>query len=427
MNRIITIQLFVIAVMLMSACNKEQDMVQHTSSEITFNITPKTGISTRSNAGRDPNTSQALQWVTDMRIYAFKKQTDDSNTYIYTQVTVDGAGTKQDYYSVPWSKGTKSKTYKITPRLEVGDTYVFLAVGLDDGKINFKDLNFTGKTLEEAALCLKDNLDCREVFVGKTDAMEIKANMGFNISLELNRIVAGVLGYFKNIPATYNGKEVKSIKVRLYTNKNTQQCLVLPNSTKIEDGAVSNNTILDISLLGVGNKQTVVIGGKAVNVNVTIVNNIYQYQYYDWPADLAGIDIRVLNNTVLQSAFVMPVMAPAAKEYTIRVELCDAAGKALKFWNVYIDKMQDGDLDTNLLRYSILPNHYYSLGKKTSNGTSTDEPMDLSKDQEFVITVNPEWEDIHDMGITDPVNPPENDANLGGDINLDDDNWDGIN
>lgn len=79
----------------------------------------------------------------------------------------------------------------------------------------------------------------------------------------------------------------------------------------------------------------------------------------------------------------------------------------LKYWIVYIDIQQAGD-ETDLSKYSILPNHYYALGDKAQLGNDdvNDKPIDLSKDHEVVITVNPDWECIHDMEITPPTTPP---------------------
>lgn len=393
--------LLLLVTIMLSACTKEQDEIRHTTTEITFNLTPRAGISRA--GGRDPNTYENLQWVTDMRVYAFKKQSD--GTYLYTKVSVDENGTEKEYYPVDWVKGTGSQTYRIISKLEEKATYMFLAVGLDDGKLNFKDLDFTGKTLTEASICLKDNARCREVFAGKTThEVTIVANTGFNIPIELKRTVAGVRGYFKNIPATYNGQEVKSVKVTLHQKKNTRQILSSPKTTDIE--ALSDNTILDIPLPGVGQNQEVVVGGNKVMVDVSIVNNIYRFAYRGWPA---GEDVlKIQDHTVLSSAFLMPAKAPGGPaDNTLRIELCNAGGEMLKYWIVYIDIQQAGD-ETDLSKYSILPNHYYALGDKAQLGNDdvNDKPIDLSKDHEVVITVNPDWECIHDMEITPPTTPP---------------------
>ncbi len=415
----VAISLLFLAVMACS-CETERDAIRQNVPEITFRITPHAGV-TRS--GRDPNTSEALQWITDMRIYAFRQQADGS-TYTYTTVETDGTEGARNYYAVPWTLGTSVKNYTIRPRLAAGDTFIFLGVGLDAGGVNFEEPDFTGKTLPEAALYLKNNAACREVFAGQTASVTIPGDTGINTVLEIRRTVAGVLGYFTNIPATYNGQTVKSIALRLHTGKNTQVSLTAPYTGSVAAGTAGDDLVLNYLLPDPGN-STVTINGETVDVAVSVVNNLYRYAYSGWPA---GSDFRIADNSLIQSAFVMPVAAPVTGDHTLQLELRSAAGSVLKFWTIYIDKKQPGDADAALRLYSLLPNHYYALGTKTQPAADGDQPMDLSKDQEFAITVNPDWEAVHDMGITDPINPPQdNNTDVNGDVNLDDDLWDGIN
>ena len=53
--------------------------------------------------------------------------------------------------------------------------------------------------------------------------------------------------------------------------------------------------------------------------------------------------------------------------------------------------------------YSIVRNHLYTLGQKSSDNSTTDpdpdKPEDLSKNQDLVIKFNDNWEAINEMEI----------------------------
>lgn len=113
-------------------------------------------------------------------------------------------------------------------------------------------------------------------------------------------------------------------------------------------------------------------------------------------------------NSLLGGAFTLPKAAPVSGANTLCVELQDAAGVMLKAWNVKIDTKQAVDSDDSRKLYSLLANNLYSIGKKVQDGTTDpgeggggdeDKPADLSKDQEIVITVNPDWDAMHGMEL----------------------------
>lgn len=368
-----------------TSCSKDETSIQDAKgTELVFSLAPKAGL-TRADAGRDVYSSEALQYVTDMKVYAFKKNADGN--YVYTTVTtVETGNTPQSGYDVPWEQGDLKHEYKVTPKLTEGDVYKFLAVGLDADKTNFDEIVLDSKKIEEVVLAIKANSKCREAFAGVSEEITIPSSATqLKVNITLNRVVAGILGYFKNIPEKVADVDVKSIAVVMYTKPNTTVNL----TTKI--GAIPFLADTEKTLISL-----------AIPADATVKNGIYEFTQ-TLPQGVVAVA-----NSLLGGAFAMPMVAPTNGTYTLQVQLRNNAGDALKTWNVKIDTKQADDTDENLRLYSLKANHFYSIGKKVSDGSTEgpdpenpdpDQPTDLSKDQDIVITVNPNWETVHQMGI----------------------------
>ncbi len=369
----------VAAAMAFSSCSNEEAGVSETRGpELVFSLAPRAGL-TRADDGRDIYSSQALQYVEDMKVYAFKKNASDE--FVYTQVS-DINGNMLDAYVIPWTKGDAEHEYKITPKLNAGDVYKFLAVGLDSGKANFAALDLTGKKLEEVLLAVAAGGKTREAFAGVSAEMTVPdANTQMKADITLTRVVAGVMGYFKNIPAAVGGVAVNKVAVVLYTTPN--------NVVNLTTKAGSNNS----SALSQTLIELTVPAGAGTDAN----------GYYTFTQTLP-VGIATLENSLIGGVYAMPVAAPGSGTHTLKVEVQDAAGNILKEWNVKIDAQQTGDTDATKRLYSLIANHFYSIGKKVSDTSTTDpttpdEPADLSKNQDLVVTVNPDWETVHNMEL----------------------------
>lgn len=368
-----------------TSCSKDETSIQDAKgTELVFSLAPKAGL-TRADAGRDVYSSEALQYVTDMKVYAFKKNADGN--YVYTTVTtVETGNTPQSGYDIPWEKGDLKHEYKVTPKLEENDVYKFLAVGLDAGKTNFDELVLNDKKIEEIVLAIKASSKCREAFAGISEEITIPSSATqLKVNITLNRVVAGILGYFKNIPAKVADVDVKSVAVVMYTKPNTTVNL----TTKV--GSIPFSADTEKTLISL-----------AIPAGATVKDGIYEF------TQTVPARVKIVANSLIGGAFSMPMIAPTNGTYTLQVQLRDNGSKALKTWNVKIDTKQTGDTDDNLRLYSLKANHFYSIGKKVSDGSivgpdpekpDPDQPTDLSKDQDIVITVNPAWETVHQMGI----------------------------
>ena len=342
--------------------------------ELTFNFSVNSGEQTR--GGRPLYSSEALQQVNAMKVYVFKESGDD---YVYSE-EINGNNFGFNNSS---AQGTESHSYTLTDKLLDG-TYKFLAVGYEEGYgTTFKALTMTANTTKLSELLLELNAghNADEVFSGVSDAVTVSAtSTSFNVGVKLNRVVAGILGYFKNVPYQIeNGGKMVQVKHVLVNviKKGTSANLADRTAKGVDD---QKYTIIDIDMSGYSKD-----GG----------NN--------WYAVAAqSSDVATVENSVLQGAYSLPIAAVTSSN-TLEVVLTgESTSTVLKTFTV-----KEGE-DTD---FAINANHFYSLGQKktdddTNGGTpdpgtddDDDDPIDLSKDQIITITVNANWSAIHDLTI----------------------------
>lgn len=343
--------------------------------ELTFNFSVNSGEQTR--GGRPLYSSEALQQVNAMKVYVFK---ESEGEYVYSEEITDNGNFGFNNNSS--AQGTESHSYTLTNKLADG-TYKFLAVGYeDDYSTTFKALTMAPNTtkLSELLLELNDSKNADEVFSGVSDPVTVSAtSTSFNVGVKLNRVVAGILGYFKNVPYEIeNGGNMVRVKHVLVNviKKGTSAKL----ADRTANGVESKYTIIDIDMSRYSKDGN---------------NNWYAVT----PQSGA---VATVANSVLQGAYSLPIAA-VTDNNTLEVVLTgDDRSTVLKTF-----KVKDGESSV----FAINANHFYSLGQKMTNddtnggtpGPDTDddddEPIDLSKDQIITITVNAEWTDIHNLTI----------------------------
>lgn len=343
--------------------------------ELTFNFSVNSGEQTR--GGRPLYSSEALQQVNAMKVYVFKESGDD---YVYSEeITDDG---NFGFNNNSSAQGTESHSYTLTNKLADGK-YKFLAVGYEEGYgATFKALTMEPTTkLSELLLELNAGNNADEVFSGVSDPVTVSAtSTSFNVGVELHRVVAGILGYFKNVPYEIeNGGKMVQVKHVLVNvvKKGTSAKLADRTANGVED----KYTIIDIDMNGYSKDGD---------------NNWYHVDAQ------SGGAVATVANSVLKGAYSLPIAA-VTDDNTLEVVLTgDDRSTVLKTF-----KVKDGDSSD----FAINANHFYSLGqKKTDDDTNggnpdpgtdddDDKPIDLSKDQIITITVNANWTDIHNLTI----------------------------
>lgn len=345
-----------------AACSNEDNPVVQPESEngrVTFELSAvdklSDGISTRTPV----YSQEASQHVTNVSIYAFQLQTGGSAyTYVKTY-TVSG-----------WSDGTAFMRFPVPDgdKLPAG-TYKFLAVGRNASDQFTVTAPTSSTNYSDMLASITATGQESEIFSGSADAT--LTDQGARVSIEMTRKVAGILGYFKNVPQQLNGSTVQFLRLSV---SNSNQKVNLTTGVGINTTPTSYN-IMNIDL-----------SGQAVANGVFTGN------------DLSGQGVVKVANSQLGGAFYMPVSG-----VTMTLGLYDAGGVAIKEWTV-----KDSS-NGNATTFDILANHFYSLGIKGATGSTDggtpgtpgddDNPVDLLTDQNIVLTISPAWSLIHNLII----------------------------
>lgn len=316
--------------------------------------------------------------------------------HLYVFSGADDTATCVDSRELAWPSAA-DVNYKTTQRiysfaLAAGE-YTFLAVGLDDKSGATYDLPAAvavGSTLAEAKAGLapgKTGADIArsELYAGYATA-SVKESGNDKIAIDLWRRVAGVMGWFTNIPSN-----TSKIEVCLYAPQNRSGYLL--KHEPVGDGNLTNPANFKdyiTSPVGTAEPDKILIS-------------------IDVPPGTTETDI------LAGGSYILPAAAPAkgnGTEYTLRVELTTTDGTPGKIVRVRMNDTSDlyipdyesgvGGSGTSVIdpggpyRYPIVANHFYGIGTES-------KPADLGGDN-LVITVNPNWENIYDI----PLKPSAN-------------------
>lgn len=282
--------------------------------------------------------------------------------------------------------------HRLKTQLERNTPYQFLAVGTnDEGHETFNvPLNPSaegqkGTTLTEALGKLKETATVQkirrsEIFVG-LKAYHPENHIATRITLR--RRVAGVAGWFKNVPAEVaapltqgvTDRRLSKLRIALYTAQNTVLPLIKrQQKPDFEDFIASASSEDDATTL--------------VEIPITPDNTS-----------------KGTEQTFTGGSFVLPIPAPADKEkYTLRIELVNEQGQVLDVRRAKLPKNDEldhgntgggtGIIDTeSAYRFPIVANHYYGLG-------SPHKPIDLKgSGADLTITVDPTWNEEADLEL----------------------------
>lgn len=352
------LMLLAVTSLLMFSCSKDEDIKSDGSAndgKVYFELSAVNKLNDGLGTKAPVYSQEASQHVTRVTVYAFAMQGSD---YVFTKS-----------YDIPgWTDGTTFKRYAVADGDKVPQgNYKFLAVGRDaTDMFTVTTPNATTK-YEEMLASISASGNESEIFAGSTIATVLP--QGSRVNIEMTRKVAGVLGYFKNVPQTLNGTTVNYLRL---TVSNSNQMVNLTNGTGINTEALTYRIIdMDLSTQSVS-------------------NGVYTGN------DLSGQGVVKVPNSQLGGSFFMPVSG-----VTMTLGLYDTNNVPVKEWVV---KDAAGALST----FDILANNFYSLGMKAVAGSTTgdpqnptddDAPIDLLTDQNIVITITPAWLLIHNLVI----------------------------
>ena len=400
------------------------------------------GLTTR--AGRPLYSSQALQTIQNVRVMIYKNET--------------GGGEKTIVYDkkLNWKESTIYKTnghgrqftisLKGNDRLEAG-SYKVMAVGYSDNSDYTyaldvtSDAALTGNYSDITATLKAGKKEAEEVFAGDAaltigdDKKITNLTPGdeYGLAVTLHRQVAGAFGYFKNIPASVDGKVAKTLRLVTRSKNNT---LTFNGFNSSFTAANATGSTIKYYINGSTTGTAFTSDAKFLSGDQAYV--LYSINLDEWYKDgdtnkdgllteedgwthPTAVKTTLAKGSVFGSNFIIPFELTTGKN-TMELQLLDGDGTIIKTWNVSIpsaDVNNDpnlGSKDESASIFNVVRNHMYNLGVKPSNGGTVDpgpgnpdpdpkpdpdpdKPEDLSKGQNLILKVNDNWEAIHQMEL----------------------------
>ena len=324
---------------------------------------------------------------------------------------------------VPGTTDREEKVAKIkVSGLTASTTYTIVAYGYNGDSFPYgTETQVVGKYYYQTGTHSLSGSSLEEVFAAKTTA-KTTANLGTaetpvvkftsSVRIELTRQVAGMLAYFKNVPATIDGDKVTKVTVEA---NDKSKGFYFPAAVWGEEAGkhAEFNGIDDETSSGNDVLLTFTIDGET---QIDQENNTYKFgtdeegkrfQLADEVSSNAPADLVCEDNTLFGGRFILPYSQHITTgDATLVVKLQGDGGKVLKTLKVTTSQFKS-DLSGTKYLYDILCNNFYSIGKKmatdsTEGGTDPedpDEPADLSSTDEITVLINDAWEVIHDMGL----------------------------
>lgn len=443
------------AAVMFSSCSNEDDVINGGNSngnelEQVLKLQVSNTDNTVKTRGRDLYSSEAKQSIDKVRVVIYQEG-QDGNLTVHAIKDFDN-WSSDDVSSIYETNGHGREAawaLKGEEKLDEGQTYKVVALGYSNGDYTNKSISdFTSLTTTTGTLSLpltpaiaENGIGAEEIFAGELTELKVGDNGTLTFGqtnaqpvVTLHRQVAGTFGYFTNIPAKDATGKYKATKLRLVAaNVNTKLVLGQFNSSFTETDA------------GVKYVVNGLISSTATKVNFNNVGQGYEVYSIDleqwftngdenqdgfygqgdtWTNLITDDKAKFKDGSVFAGEFLIPSQCVDGQS-TFELQLI---GKPInggdeeviiKHWNIKNSEQKDkkativsgtdnftwGEASTadSETSYSIVRNHLYTLGHKSSDDSTTDpdpdEPEDLSKNQDLVIKVNDNWEVIHKMEI----------------------------
>lgn len=391
------------SLLMMTACSNDEVVPENGTSEeaslptLTIALSPGgDGLSTR--AARPVYSSQAASNVDNVKLIVYPEgETNpltlpDEGVITWTAATDlnanDGIPGTEDH-------GTQM-TYKFAKgQIVAGKKYTIIAYGYNSTEFKY---TITGGGASTDFLATNTGSEVEELFAVKKDITANNLGTFTNEKIEMRRQVAGVLGYFKNIPVQSpvgGSGDLRKVKFIKLIASQAQSAFTFPNT---------ENNIVNGSGTMTDNKEIFSIDLSSIATNYEGTSE----GTFTIPAQNTT-ECKTVVNSALAGKFMIPTALKTGTT-TLTLALYSADGSTqLKSWKVNIPATVSGDESRTV--YSIRKNVFYSIGKKYAAGSTDptpetpgddeDDPIDLSKEAEITLIVNDAWDIINNMGIED--------------------------
>lgn len=410
---------------LLAACSSDENIPaidngsDSAESEITLALNSGSdGITTR--AGRPVNSSAAGNQVDNVQLKLYKK-TDGSTWTLQsgkfendiltwtagpTGEGVPGYTERKESQKVKVKDLEASATYKI-----VAYGYKGTGTGTDCAYTVTDDKGvFTTTALGDEGT---NGANIEEIFAGSAEfATDANKKITTFVQVEMNRMVAGMLGYFHNIPVkkihptTNQLTAVKYVKVYTVAKSATFK---FPY-TEADGFNGINQSTAKTELLSYDLSALITTSTASSDYAAQVKAATTGSETFTINAVSNG-DVQKVANSILAGRFIIPFSA-TVDQNTITVELQAGNGDVLRSWSVKANT-QNGGAATSLadaFKYDIKRNYFYSIGKKLradstedpdNPGTDPDTPIDLNNDNDIILILNDAWDVVYDMGLGD--------------------------
>ena len=395
--------------------------VANTDQIISLTVSNSNGPATR--AGRPLLSSAADQSIENVVVYVVNAA---DNSIVATKTFSDWQNESADYRV----NDGRYAEFLLDDKLEDGNYRIF-AVGYHDSS-DYGDIPtqlVSGNTFQEnAVLTLGTDNGAEELFAGSTESFAVEKAQGFKKEIILNRQVAGVYVYAKEIPYLEDASMLKLVSA----DENNQLVLgQFVNLDMTDNGTGSGITTAVMNGASTAPEFDKTLATIDLNEWFTtledadgdnLVDTGVGYANWQKPARYNGV-ATFEKGSVFSGAFVIP-FAKVESTQTLKLQLTTASGVVKREWNVNLPTTDPYTLytwngsnfgsgvsvteDTNA--YNIVRNHLYGLGTRETDdpgdGTDTDptpgdndDPISLNNKHELKLIVNDNWEVIHDMEL----------------------------
>ena len=402
MKNLIYIMYTVLAAVLAVSCSKEEGLADQPETDSGFDLVFAAQGEDLTLSRTTLQGPEALQHVSTVYLYIFDGTGADARCvavedvdWPYWENAQNGLNTLEYKYRVTYAAFDAEKEY------------TFVAIGLDNTKTasettvdnSMKTYGFTlqatnnpiGKTLGALQVavqtdCTRTDIAQSEWFAGSLVLTGEQILTAKAETLNLYRRVAGVMGYFKDIP-----QGVEKLQICLYQPQNTK-AWVLPQPA--ENGVFKDYVESPADQADTW-KVLVEIDLESGNVGSGMESpSGRQGGSYVLPARASTTDeettlcLKLIGNgnTLIRKIYQQTAYAPVQASLS-RGETDEGTGIIGGE-----DDSQGPDDEEYKYHYPIIANHFYSIGTK-------DNPVSLADNGEIFVIINAGWDDEHNIVI----------------------------
>ena len=347
---------------------------------------------------------------------------------------------RQDRVKLDEDERLEAGTYKLyaiayTYKSVQDHTAYTIAEGTETAGLNeyFEGLvgNHAGKTFTENFTLHLSNTPGEEIFAGSVASFTV-TSAGFNVTIVLNRQVAGAYMYVKDIPYYDNLTKLRLVPATdndglvlgQFANEDIANNGAATKGLYVMNGTETAQTTIPLCEI---NLQDWFNGSITKGENSNLISTDNWQQTTGLPTGM-----KVEEGSFFAGNFVIPFAASTSgdeksldiqlvsedggnekveKEWTVKLPANDLNKQQRKvyYWDETNSKFENNKTITeSVTNYSLLRNHLYCIGNKgTTDGTEDDKPQSLDNRQELLLQVIAEWDVVYDMVLEPGKNENE--------------------